>query len=464
MIMSIQYNHLAYTSLDDFIYGRAPHPVTTRNGLVIGGGTVYPEVNFTLPSMTVTTQTMPEVKKVYQEMIDGVLKRAHELHAPGLVVELELLPPMTEHPEWGIEIHKLVRSAMFEFEAKHGLKSAMRITPNDLREMNRPPVMRGGAIWDRMLESFERCALDGADFLAIESTGGKELHDDALVNVDLRTILFSLGVLGVRDMRFLWSHLSRIARETHSIPSGDSACAFGNTAMVLAERGFIPKVVAAVVRVATVPRALVACEEGAVGPSKDCAYEGPFLKAIAGIPISMEGRSAACAHLSPLGNIAAAVADLWSNESVQQVKLLSGMAPVVSTEQLVYDCRMMNVAAAKGQAVNYRDLLTESDAGLDPQAYVLKPEVVFAISEQLVQIEDPFLRTKRAAQIALETVRNAIDRKEVLIADREYPWLDRMSEQIETIPDDADAFWHEMQDEVDLDKFIPAGYGLAVRP
>ena len=38
--------------------------------------------------------------------------------------------------------------------------------------------------------------------------------------------------------------------------------------MVLAERGMIPKVFAAVVRVATVARALAAFEEGAVGHLK----------------------------------------------------------------------------------------------------------------------------------------------------------------------------------------------------
>jgi methanol--5-hydroxybenzimidazolylcobamide Co-methyltransferase len=87
--------------------------------------------------------------------------------------------------------------------------------------------------------------------------------------------------------------------------------------MVLAEQKLIPRVFAAVVRVAAVPRSLVAFEMGAIGPSKDCAYEGPYLKAIAGVPISMEGCTAACARLSPVGNIARAVCDCWSNESVQ---------------------------------------------------------------------------------------------------------------------------------------------------
>ena len=35
------------------------------------------------------------------------------------------------------------------------------------------------------MSSFDLCAQAGADLLSIESTGGKELHDDALLNGDL---------------------------------------------------------------------------------------------------------------------------------------------------------------------------------------------------------------------------------------------------------------------------------------
>ena len=51
-------------------------------------------------------------------MIDGVLKKAYELHASGLVVEFETLPQYTENPEWGIEIHKILREAMWNFESE----------------------------------------------------------------------------------------------------------------------------------------------------------------------------------------------------------------------------------------------------------------------------------------------------------------------------------------------------------
>ena len=93
-------------------------------------------------------------------------------------------------------------------------------------------------------------------------------------------------------------------------------------------QGILPEVLAAVVRAASAVRGVVALEHGATGPWKDCGYEGIILKAVSGRPISMEGKSATCAHSSPLGNIASAACDLWSNESVQNVQLLSGKAPV----------------------------------------------------------------------------------------------------------------------------------------
>jgi methanol--5-hydroxybenzimidazolylcobamide Co-methyltransferase len=62
----------------------------------------------------------------------------------------------------------------------------------------------------------------------------------------------------------------------------------------------------------------------------------------------MEGSEAACAHLSPIGNIARAVPDLWSNESINNARLLGGMTPIVSLEQLIYATRVMNVASEHG--------------------------------------------------------------------------------------------------------------------
>ena len=123
----------------------------------------------------------------------------------------------------------------------------------------------------------------------------------------------------------------------------------------------------------TVPRSLVAYERGALGPGKDCAYENVYLKAITGHPMAMEGAEAACAHLSPLGNIAKATADLWSNESVQNIKLLGGMAPTVSMEQLAYATRLLNQAAQAGGATTLRDWLVASDMDKDPRPMYCAP-------------------------------------------------------------------------------------------
>ncbi len=458
--MAKKFDKLAINNLDDFIYGTCPNPVTTKSGMVIGGGTVYPEINFTLPGMDVNDQTIDKALSIYSNIIDGVLKRAAELYAPGVLVEFETVPDFTEHPKYGIDANRILLNGIKEAADKYGLKAALRTTPNDLREMSRPPVMRGGKYWDTMLELYEQCAKDGSDFLSIESTGGKEINDEALVKADIRKAIFAMGVLGCRDMEYLWGNLVKLSDANGRFAAGDSACGFANTAMVLAEKGFIPHVFAAVMRVVAVPRALVAFEQGAVGPSKDCAYEGPYLKAITGSPIAMEGKTAAGAHLSPVGNIAAAVADTWSNESIQQVKLLSEMAPVVGMEQLVYDCRLMNVAKEKGQGLMMRDLLVESDAPLDVQAWVLRPDVVLKIAGGLVKEQDNFLRTKLAAKLTINELRDAIKAEKVKADRRDMKWLDKMEKAVDKIPDDPEQFYAEIKPELDMDKWHPEGYGL----
>jgi methanol--5-hydroxybenzimidazolylcobamide Co-methyltransferase len=284
------------------------------------------------------------------------------------------------------------------------------------------------------------------------------------MSADLRALVFALGVLGPRDMKFLWDEIVGACQKDRMLPSGDSACGFANTAMVLAEQKLVPRVFAAVVRVAAVPRSLVAYEAGAVGPSKDCAYEGPYMKAIAGVPISMEGRSAACAHLSHVGNIAQAVCDCWSNESVQNIRLLSTYAPTVSLEQLAYDCRLLNTAASHsiGDARRLRDWLVESDAASDPQAWVLRPDVVLRISQQIVQESTPYRRTHRAVLAALEEIKVAYQAGKLKLADREVKWLDKLQGEAESLPEKEATLLEEMLATPLAAKFLPEAYGLEI--
>lgn len=460
--MSITFTEMSYSNLDDFLYGVSPEPVVLKNGLSIGGGKILPELNFTLPNMLITEESMPEVIQQYTDIIEDACKRAVELHVPGFVAEIELLPQTTYHPDWGVQITKAVRKVMWDYEEKHGLKSGLRITPVDIREDMKSPHMWKGEYWDKIMETFQKCAEAGADMLSIESIGGKDVHDEAIMYCDIKKSLFALGILGAQDMTKLWKGISEIAAKTGTIAAGDTACGFANTAMVLADRKYTPKVFAAVVRAMTAVRSLVAYEQGAVGPHKDCGYEGAYVKAITGTPISMEGKSSACAHLSPVGNIAAAVADLWSNESVQNVKLLGGMAPTISMEQLAYDCRLMNTASEKGKesALLMRDLLTDSDSYYDPQAYVLRPDVVMDISKEIIKGESHFEMTKIAAKEAIRVMEEAVAADKLSLSDKELFWLNNIKGDLESITDDQEAFTAEMVKTCASNKFVPAKYDM----
>jgi methanol--5-hydroxybenzimidazolylcobamide Co-methyltransferase len=458
----MHYSSLTISDPVELIFGLAPKPVTTRSGMVIGGGTVYPELNFTLPPMTINASTMPEVRRNYEQIIEGALRRAADLEAPGVVIEFETLPPMTEHPQWGLDIAKVLLEGMQREQGRSGLKSVLRMTPNDNREFERPPLMRRGRYWDAMLELFDRSAEAGAELLSIESVGGKELHDEALVNGDLAASIFSLCILGERDMRFLWTHLKRIA-DKHGVKcAGDTACGFGNTAMVLAEQKMIPRVFAAVVRAVTAVRSLVAYECGAVGPGKDCGYENPILKAITGCPMAMEGKTSACAHLSPMGNLAAACCDTWSNESVQNIKLLGGMAPTCYMEQLAYDCRLMNTARSHGKesARQLQGWLVESDVATDPQAYIISPETSVKLAQAIVSSDSHYHAGVAVARKAVELLRGAHTNGKLRIAPNETVWFDTLQDTLDELPESESEFIAKQLALADRARFLPEEYGL----
>jgi methanol---5-hydroxybenzimidazolylcobamide Co-methyltransferase len=457
----MKYKKLAISSPEKLIFGDAPLLVRTPRGLIIGGGRVYPEINFTLPPMEVAQKTITDVRKHYTEIVEGVLERAIDLHSNGLVLEFETLIEMTMTPSIGAGLVMAMNEICERYYQKHKIPVEIRLTPNDLREFDRPPRSRTSSYLDSMLELFELGAKAGGNLLSIESTGGKEISDSALMMCDMKRFIFSQAVLGVRDMEFLWPKIVGIALKNQVIAGGDTACAFGNTAMVLADRHYIPKIFAAVARVATVVRTIVAIEQGATGPDKDCAYEGPFIKAITGIPISMEGKTAACAHLSPVGNIAAAAADLWSNESVQNIKLLSGMAPVACYEQLEYDVRLMNEAKRSGEkeSLLLQKLLVNSDICYDPQALILAPENVIRISKQIVKGNNSIEAAVLGSLEGVNIIREAIDSGQLQTDEKELVWMDMLIADISSVPTDEGKFVEMMLPELG-DTFIPSEYGL----
>jgi methanol--5-hydroxybenzimidazolylcobamide Co-methyltransferase len=222
----------------------------------------------------------------------------------------------------------------------------------------------------------------------------------------------------------------------------------------------LPEVLAAVVRAMSAVRSLVAFEHGAVGPSKDCAYEGPIIKAITGCPISMEGKSATCAHFSPVGNIASAMCDLWSNESVQNVRLLAGSAPEAYTETLAYDCRLMNAATHRQQALMLRDCLVDSDEWLSPQAAVLSPKATCQIAEAIVGAAGNYRRTVAAGLAAVGILRAGILGGRLKLAPKELQWLDRLERELSGLPENEEDLLREMSSEHGK-LFDRSSYGLS---
>jgi len=444
----MKYKKLVINNAKDLMFGIAPNPVKTRRGLEIGGGQVYAELNFTLPVMSINESTLDQVYSHYREIAEGALERALQLNSKGIVLEFETLLEMTKTPAVGEEIVKIMNEICENYYQKYGLE--------------RPARQRSSKHLEPMFELFEKGMLAGGDLLSIESTGGKEVSDEALMMCDIRGMVFALAVLGVRDMQFLWQKIVAVANAHGKIAAGDSACGFSNTAMVLAEKKYIPKVFASLVRVISVVRSIVAMEEGAIGPDKDCGYEGPFLKAITGIPISMEGKTAACAHLSPIGNIACACADLWSNESVQNIKLLSGMAPTAYLEQLEYDARLMNEALRAGNlhCDILQQLLVASDIYTDPQALILAPENVIRISRELVRGDSYVANAKNGALAALDIIEEALQSGKMKLSELETSYLPILRDDLNSIPENESDFIGMMMPLLDPGKFIPAEYGL----
>lgn len=451
---------LAYDSAEALMFGTATQPVTAGFGVQIGAGQVVPEVNYTLPTMSINEGTLEQVRACYRGMVGRILERCVELDQPAVVLEFEQLFELTQHPDWGAAITTDTKELMAASFAQHGLHSALRVTVADIRDMERPPKMRSGEPRRIMLESFEQCAVAGADILSIESTGGKEVTDPALLSADLDGLAYGLGVLAARDMHDLWTNIAEVALKHGCIAGGDTACGYGNTAMQLAHQKMVPGVLAAVVRLMTAARSLAAVDAGAVGPLKDCGYENPVIKALTGVPISMEGKSSACAHSSPLGNIAAWACDLWSNESVQDVRLLGGFAPESFAEILVYDCRLMNTALRQGGGAQLRGWLVESDVHGDPQAKVLEPAVMYGAAERIAHAGPcPYAQTVALARFALEVLNTAYETGELQPNERDNRWRTMLSEAAAALPDDPD----ELRARIDLTYggfYLPEEYGL----
>ena len=325
---------------------------------------------------------------------------------------------------------------------KFGTKVSMMSTVADMREEENG--LRGSEFDVAMDESFEACAQNGASMLCIETIGGKVVSDYGISRGDVRAILYGIGVLGSIDMEYMWTKIVDIAKRNNVVPGGDTDCAQANTAMFLGG-GLTSKNVshtlAAVARAISGARSLVAVECGAVGPLKDCGYENPIVKAIGGVPICAEGKNATCAHSDLMGNLAAAVCDVWSNESVYNREEMGGPTPGVWLQSLGYECALMNTATQIGTNKQLRDTYVLADKYRDPQGVILAYDNAYKIGEAITaEGEDIYLRSRAAAIRAMELINEAVDEKRILLTRFERDTLDSTLKTYEQLPDDKDKF------------------------
>lgn len=452
------FSSLCIDRLDQLVFGACPNPVQVTPSIRVGACETIPELNYILAHGSgVREETIDAVVAEYRLMAEHALERAQQLSIPAFVIEIELVFEMTLNPAWGARVIAATREVIDAWRDR-GVNVALRTTVADIRDRNRPPRNRTSAETELMFETFEQCA-PYSDILSIESTGGKEVSDEALLLCDAGGVAFALGELASRDMEFVWTRVVDISRRHGKVPGGDAACGFANTAMQLAGKRMIPTVFAAVVRAMGAARSLVALECGATGPDKDCAYEGPVLKAIAGIPVAMEGKSAACAHSSPLGNVAMCCCDLWSNESVPFVNLFGGHTPAVCLEQLWYDCKLMNTATKAGQAIALRDLLSESDVHTSAEALMIAPSSALRLARATVAAPGRMERTLNVAREGVAIIEEAVSSGRLSVPPMEAGWVDRMRESLD-ICASLDGGRTDFYSAAYPGKFLAAEYGF----
>jgi len=433
------FSDMEIESWEDLVFGFSKHPLSYGLDLNIGNGEVVPEIKY-FPGRN-GEQDPTHTRKEFEGITKNILKRAIDLGLQSVQLETEQTSFVTENPRLGGEITSIQKSILEDYADEYGLKCALRVTVADIRKLEGD--MREGKEVTLMFESFEEAAENGADVLSIESIGGKEIFNYSLIRQDIEGVLFSVGVLGSLDMEFLWREIVRIAGKFGVIAGGDTDCAHSNTAMVLAgglRSSILSHTFAAVVRAVGAARSLVAYEEGATGPGKDCGYENVIIKAITGMPMSMEGKASAPAHSSLVGNVAAAACDLWSNEQVENVRLYGGWGPQVFLEILAYDTSLMNQAHESHFDHELRDLFVAANP-FDPQLLVLSPEGAWRIGKAIVDSsEDHFLRAKAAGREALRVIEKGYRRQNQELAPNERRAFLKIKEHLDKAPENSEAF------------------------
>ena len=436
-----RFTKMENASADEMVFGQTKHPVKMGLDQVMGGGEVVPNIKVAPAEGSETS--VEGMVATCKNIAFSACDRAAAVGLPTVQIEQEHVAQQTKSREISAKTTAVQIEQLEELHDKYGTKTSLMSTIADIREEDMGGL-RGSDFDVMMDESFEACAENGTSILCVETIGGKVVSDYGISRGDIRAILYGIGLLGSIDMEYMWTKISDIASHHDCVPGGDTDCAQANTAMFLGG-GLTSKNVshtlAAVARSIAGARSLVAIECGAQGPTKDCGYENPIVKSIASVPICAEGKNATCAHSDLMGNLAAAVCDVWSNESVYNREEMGGPTPGVWLQSLGYECALMNTATQIGTNKQLRDTYALADKYRDPQGVILSYDNAYEIGKAITaEGEDIYLRSRAAAIRAMELINEAVDEKRILLTRFERDTLDSTMKTYEQLPDDKDKF------------------------
>ncbi|MDR2845743.1 MAG: methanol--corrinoid methyltransferase [Candidatus Methanoplasma sp.] len=440
-----RYTKQAYASADEMVFGTAKSPVSYGFGIKVGAGRVIPELNYA--PRPGSEKDAARLKKEYVDYISkDVLNRAVTLGFPDVQLETEWISQMG-NPKMSIGVVEGQKEITEKFHEEYGINSAVRHTIPDQREVEeglRVGAKGKHAYPEALFKAAEIACENGADVLSCETMGGKELADYAVTNGDITAFLYGVGYLGSIDMEYVWSEFVNIAKKNKTVAGGDTNCSGANVSMFMAG-GFldndVQRTFSAVTRAISAARTLVAWEAGASGPDKDCGYEGPIVKSIAGKPCAQEGKNCQCAHADLQGNLMAQVTDLWSNESVEYHPEFGGSSVQCWLGSLGYEVSLMNTAIATGQEKTLRDLYMISDRTRGPEGYILAYDNAYEIGKAIAaEGKDIYLRAKAAGLTAAKLIKKGNDAKELALTNKQKDVLDAIIKELEALPSEEAKF------------------------
>ncbi len=458
---------MAYGSADEMVFGTAKYPISYGFGLKVGAGRVIPEINY---GPRPGKEKDPEsLRKEYVDYISkDILNRAVTVGFPDVQLETEWVSQMG-NPKMATPVVEGQKAICEKFHEEYGINCAVRQTIPDQREAEegyRPGMGGKHAYPEALFNCAEIACENGADVLSCETLGGKELADFAVTNGDIVAFLFGVGYLGSIDMEYVWSQFVDICKKNKTIAGGDTNCSGANTSMFMAG-GYldndVQRTFSAVTRAISAARTLAACEAGAVGPDKDCGYEGPIVKSITGKPTAQEGKNCQCAHCDLQGNLIAQCCDLWSNESVEYHPEFGGTSVQCWGGSLGYECSLMNTAIQLHQEKTLRDLYMYSDRYRGPEAYILAYDHAYMIGKAIADNGDNlYLRAKAAGQTAVDIILKGYNAKELALTNKQLEVAQDIQKKLAALPEETDKFVEyctkEFKDSVP--RYNPKNYGL----